>query len=110
MCIKQNKKANAKVAGIVGCVWLHKYTRKLGKYTRNGGEGRDYLFIFCRPPHAVPLEMLMKSDKLQNYIPREMLFFLPSPAHTKVLTLANEGLCGRGVGGSTARTKMRIPI
>lgn len=63
--------------------------------------GIIYFYIFfCRPPHTIPLEMLMKSDKLQNYIPREMFFFL-SPAYTKVLTLANEGLLAKGVGGST---------
>lgn len=36
--------------------------------------------IFCRPSCTVLLEMLMKSDKLQNYIPREMFFFSASDA------------------------------
>lgn len=53
--------------------------RKLGKFTAavavERGRGGVFFFFVTLRVHDVPLEMLMKSDKLQNYIPREMCCF-----------------------------------
>lgn len=71
--------------------------------------GIIYFYIFfCRPPHTIPLEMLMKSDKLQNYIPREMFFFSVSGVH-EGLDFSERGIVGEG-SGVVARTRTRIPI
>lgn len=98
------------MVGIVGCVWLHKYTRKLGKYTRNGGEGRDYLFLyfFLSPSAHESVRNANEIGQIAKLYSEGNVFFSISGMH-EGLDFGERGIVGEG-SGATARTRMRIPI